>query len=233
MFNVSLFSASAYHDIQSGILDRIWNTSILQHFKKFENDNHQWDSDSRIAIPYRTIACMVGDQPHPEGQKHYIYRGFWSETLWNKHRSIIITLNQALLARLDVAKSGYRDEDFETNGMSELRYKAKREIQYMIGDILASTAFSLGDIPSQFTVGMPKSVGGYFLIWTLKVILRCPVASEEQRDLARAALLRIGRQFGISYAVKSAQVYMGMVDSPLPADSGTETPPDCGKGQHF
>lgn len=220
MFNASIFSANAYHDIQSGIPERIWNTSVLHHFKKLENDNEQWESDARIAIPYQTTTCIVGDHPQSEGQKHHIYRGFWSETLWNKHRSVIITLSQALLARLDVAKSSSRDEDFETNDIIELRYKVTREIQIMVRDILASIAFSVGDIPSQFTVGMPKSVGGYFLIWTLKVILRCPVASEEQRDLARAALLRIGRQFGISYALKSAQVYMGMVDSPLPANSG-------------
>ena len=214
MFNVSFFSANAYHDIQSGIQDRIWNNSVLQRFKKLENDNHQWDSDARIAIPYQTTACIVRDHPHLGGQKYHIYRGFWSEILWNKHRSVIIILNQALLARLDAARSAHRNLDFETSDIIELRYKVTHEIQIMIRDILASIAFSVGDIPSQFTVGIPKSVGGYFLIWTLKVILRCPVASEEQRDLAREALLRIGRQFGISYALKSAQVYMGMVDSP-------------------
>lgn len=236
MFNVSFFSANTYHDIQSGILDRIWNTSVLQHFKKLENDNHQWDRDARIAIPYQTISCTVGNHPNPEftlDHQHHIYRGFWSETLWNKHRSVIITLDQALLARLDAVRSDHRKPDFETSDIIELRYKVTHEIQIMIRDILASIAFSVGDIPSQFTVVMPKSVGGYFLIWTLKIILRCPVASEEQRDLARAALLRIGRQFGINYAVKSAEAYMGLVDSPLLADSRTETPPDCVKGLHF
>jgi hypothetical protein len=43
MFNARFFSANVYHDIQSGIPDRIWNNSVLQRFKKLENDNHQWD----------------------------------------------------------------------------------------------------------------------------------------------------------------------------------------------
>ncbi len=93
MFNVSFFSANAYHDIETGIPHQIWNTSVLQQFKKLENDNHQWDGDARIAIPYQTTSYILDNHPHPEGQKHHIYRGFWSETLWDKHRSVIITLN--------------------------------------------------------------------------------------------------------------------------------------------
>jgi hypothetical protein len=123
MFNARFFSANAYHDIQSGIPDRIWNTSVLQRFKKLKNDNHQWDSDARITIPYQTTACIVGDHPHPEGQKYHIYRGFWSETLWNKHRSVIIILNQTLLARLGAARSGHRNPNFETSDIIGLRTK--------------------------------------------------------------------------------------------------------------
>jgi hypothetical protein len=227
MFNVSVFSATTHDDIRSGNPDRIWNTLILQDFEKLERDNRQWNEDAKIAFPYQTIKPTTGDHLDAEltfETQYHIYRGFWSEALWNKHRGGIIALNQALLARLDAAKSSCADEDFDTPDTIALRYKATHTIQAMIRDIFASIAFSFGDIPSYNTSGLPKSVAGYFLVWSLKIILRCPVASEQQRNLARASLLRIGKQFGISYAVKSAQDYMGMVENASRADSQTKSP---------
>lgn len=229
MFNVSVFSANTFCDIRSGNLDRLWNISILQSFKDLENDNRRWVEDAGIAFPYRIVPCTPGDHVHSEftsETEHHIYRGFWSEALWNKHRGAVITLNQALLARLDAVKSSHPDNDSETPDVMALRHKAKITIQTMIRDIFASVPFSLGDVPSHITAGLPKSVAGYFLVWTLKVILRCPFASEEEQHLARAALLRIGRQFGISYAVKSAQDYTMRSKNASPADSKTNIPHD-------
>jgi hypothetical protein len=240
MFNVSVFSANAFRDIRSGNPGCIWNLSILQSFKELEYAHRQWNEDAKMSFPYRIIQCAVGDNLDtnftPEAE-HHIYRGFWSEALWNKYRAAVITFNQALLARLDAAKASRPDENFETPDIMELRYQATLAIQVMVHDIFASIPFSLGDVPSYnyynttcpskstASTGLPKSVGGYFLVWSLTVILRCSVASGEQRNTARAALVRIGRQFGISYAVKSAQNYMGTAENACPADSNTEPLP--------
>lgn len=48
----------------------------------------------------------------------------------------------------------------------------------------------------------------------------------EQRNLARAALVRIGKQFGLGYAVKSAQDYMGSTENESLADSKKVVSPD-------
>jgi hypothetical protein len=240
MFNVSVFSANVFRDIRSGNPGCIWNLSILQSFKELEYAHRQWNEDAKMSFPYRIIPCAVGDNldtNFTSEAEHHIYRGFWSEALWNKYRAAVITFNQALLARLDAAKASCPDENFETPDIMELRYQATLAIQVMVHDIFASIPFSLGDVPSYnyynttcpskstASTGLPKSVGGYFLVWSLTVILRCSVASGEQRNTARAALVRIGRQFGISYAVKSAQNYMGTAENACPADSNTEPLP--------
>jgi hypothetical protein len=227
MFNVSVFSATTHDDIRSGNPNRIWNTLVLQSFEKLERDNRQWNEDAKTAFPYQTIESTTGDHPDPELKfetPYHVYRGFWSEAMWNKHRGGVIALNQALLARFDAAKSSHVDEDLDTPDIIALRYKATQAIQTMIRDIFASIPFSFGDIPSYNTSGLPKSVAGYFLVWSLKIILICPIAYAQQRNLARAALLRIGKQFGLCYAVKSAQDYIGMVEDASQADSQTKSP---------
>ncbi|KAE9365196.1 hypothetical protein N431DRAFT_96771 [Stipitochalara longipes BDJ] len=233
MFHVSVFSANTLRDKRSGNLDHIWNNSILQNFEKLEQANCQWNEDARIAFPYRIAHHNSGDHRNVDSTstiEYHTYRGFWSGALWNKHRGAIITLNQALLERLDAAKINAPDGDFTTTNMIELRHKATITIQTMIREVFASIPFSLGDIPpyntdslkcKSSTTGLPKSVGGYFLVWPLTVILRCPIASETQRNQARAALIRIGRQFGISHAIKSGQNYMTTAD--LAFDSRMES----------
>ena len=229
MFNVSVFSANTNHDIRSGHPDRIWNISVLQEFKKLQSDNCQWKEDARMVFPYKTIQCTAGDHLASEftasETQHHVYRGFWSEALWNKHRAGVIVLHQALLARLDAARPTHGDS--EAVDVAELRYRATLAIQVMIHDIFASIPFSLGDILSYKKTSLPKSVGGYFLVWTLMVILRCPVASEDQKNLARAALVRIGRQFGLCYAVKSAQYYMRTAENAFLADSKMDIAHGC------
>ena len=100
----SVFSANAFRDIRSGNPGCIWNLSILQSFKELEYAHRQWNEDAKMSFPYRIIPCAVGDNldtNFTSEAEHHIYRGFWSEALWNKYRAAVITFNQALLARLD------------------------------------------------------------------------------------------------------------------------------------
>jgi len=231
MFNISVFWASTLRDIRSDNPEHIWNSSILESFEELEQANRQWNEDAEIAFPYQIAHYTPAD--HLDGKftsvtEYHAYRGFWSGSLWNKHRGGIIILNQALLARLDAAKSSHLRGDLEPADMIELRRRATLTIQAMIRDVFASVPFSVGDIPPYYTAslncansttGLPKTVGPYFLVWPLTVILRCPIASEMQRSEARAALLRIGRQFGLSFAFKSAQNYSTTEEDASPAES--------------
>jgi hypothetical protein len=224
MFQVSIFAANTYQDLRSRDPDRVWNNSILQEFERIDRRYHQWTSDATISFPYETVQSSPGDKLNSafttsEIQNH-LYRGFWSFSLWNKHRASRIVLHQALLARLDAVKSSYTDDEFESLNMIHHRCKATLAIQVMIHDIFASIPFSLGDIGSSNTE--PKSVGGYFLVWALRVIVECPIASEDQRNRARAALVRIGTQFGINHAVIAAQVFSSTIKSGFINDSETD-----------
>jgi len=220
MFSVSIFAANTYQDLQSRDSDRIWNNSILREFEKIDRQYHQWDADATTSFSYQTVQSSPGDELNSvfttSEIRHHIYRGFWSASLWNKHRASRIILHQALLARLDAAKSNYTDEEFETLDMIHHRCKATLAIQVMIHDIFASIPWSLGDITSSNTGS--KSIGGYFLVWALRVVLVCPIASEEQRNRARAALVRIGTQFGISHAMIATQIYSNTIESDSETD---------------
>jgi len=239
VFNVSIFWADTIRDIRSDNLDRIWNKSILQSFEEYVQAHCQWNEDAKAAFPYQLTHLTSDDRLNEKSisaAEYHKYRGFWSGSLWNKHRSAIISLNHALLERLAAAKSNAVNMDFTTTNMiDELHHKATVTIQTMIRDIFASIPFCLGDIPPYTSVspqckssatGPPKSVGGYLLIWPLIVILHCPIASETQRDQARAALIRIGRQFGIVSAIKWGQNYTTTAEDALLPDARIDVLPD-------
>ncbi len=121
MFHVSIFSAHTYRDIHSSNPDRIWNISILKDFEKLEDQFRQWNDNVTSSFPYQTIQSSTGDYLNStfttsETGRH-IYRGFWSASLWNKHRAARIILYQALLARLDAAKTCYTEVESETLGV--------------------------------------------------------------------------------------------------------------------
>jgi len=78
----------------------------------------------------------------------------------------------------------------------------------MTAAILASIPFSLGDIERKTKGAVPISIGGYFLVWSLQVILRCPFITLDQRMIARTSLERIGRECGISYATLYARTFV-------------------------
>jgi len=224
MFQVSIFAANTYQDLRSRDPDRVWNNSILQEFERINRRYHQWTSDATISFPYEIVQSSPGDKLNSafttsEIQNH-LYRGLWSFGLWNKHRASGIVLRQGLLARLDAVKSSYMDDEFKSLNMIHHRCKATFAIQVMIHDIFASIPFCLGNIGSSNTE--PKSVGGYFLVWALRVIVECPIASEDQRNRARATLVRIGKQFGINHAVIAAQVFSSTIKPSFINNSKTD-----------
>lgn len=214
MYRVSMFVATTYQDIDSGSADRIWNSSILQDFENLDFFYRQWKEDASISLPYQRNRPSWDERltslPPTFGSANDVYMGFWTTSLWNKHRASRIALHQALLARLDAAnvnRTSYPKEDLKLLDAVEYRFKSPLIIQAMIHDIFASISFSLGEIPiNSLNVSyQSKSVGGYFLIWALQCIHRCPFASDEQAQRAKATLARIGRECGLSHATASAQ----------------------------
>ncbi|CZR63740.1 uncharacterized protein PAC_13637 [Phialocephala subalpina] len=202
-FEVSKFVANVNAKIRSSQISRQWD-GIWQEFQRLENKFLVWDGEASQEFGFVQI-----QQPSGAGDKTFVYHsylGFWTLSIWNKHRAARIILHQTLLEAIDASE--YSCSGSDPGALDEELYASSKSIiQDMADFIFASIPFSLGDVPLPSTINGPKSVGGYFLVWVLQVILRCPFVTETQRHQARDALLRVGKQCGISYATIFAQQY--------------------------
>ena len=202
MYQVSMLVAKV-RAAASSAADNLPLEDFLHTFAEIERQHVQWEQDAMVLIGYQKMAW-----PEKATGSHlsiyscyHIYPGIWSTGIWNKHRAARIILHQTFLEVFSSTMVGgacnSKSRDWSAISLSI--------IQNMIKDILASIPFSLGDVPTSDTTGPPMSIGGYFLVWVLRVVIRCTFASTEQKYAARSILLRIGRLCGISYATVIAR----------------------------
>lgn len=129
-----------------------------------------------------------------------MYRDMRTACIWNQCRSARILLHQALL------QSAHHPSVLFSG---ELSHSQSQSVIYRTtDDILESAPFCLGDSPDAGPGGqrLPRqSLRGYFLIWSLQTVIRCPFISEDQFKATQAILRRIGQEFGITYAFSLAR----------------------------
>jgi hypothetical protein len=168
--------------------DKYWG----QSFRNLDEQFCQWEEDAFVCYGARSSLQYTETQ-------YSVYPSIWSVGVWNKHRATRILLHQALLESPDAAEF---DKTAPSSPEASLAL-----VRRLIGDIFDSIPFSLGDIASCHDVA-PKSVGGYFLVWALRVVIRCPFATAEQQREAKVFLWRVGKQCGISLAASIAEACM-------------------------
>ncbi|KAH6705157.1 hypothetical protein BKA61DRAFT_739588, partial [Leptodontidium sp. MPI-SDFR-AT-0119] len=174
---------------------------LLRDFAVLEEKLCHWNRTALVSLSYQKVQSEC---PSTE-MRHDNYSGFWTVGIWNKHRATRILLHQLLLELLQSMEEIQQRANIDVCSLNYLEVKSHAIIQEMTGDILASVPFSLGEMSVP-----PKSVGGYFLVWSLQTIIRCPFASSQQHDEAITVLERVGRQCGIRCATmiaKSSQHY--------------------------
>ncbi|KUJ09759.1 uncharacterized protein LY89DRAFT_740831 [Mollisia scopiformis] len=197
---ISKFIANVDAKILSGQIQRHWD-EILLEFERLEGGLFHWNMRASQEFGF----VQVQQPTFIDDKKPFVYHsylGFWSLSLWNKHRAARILLHQTLLDGLDAMDSGRLSSINQ-----DQKSISKSVIKEMADFILLSIPFSLGDVPLPPSLNGPKSVGGYFLVWSLQVLLRCPSVSDDQQNQAKNALLRIGRRCGLSYATIFAKKY--------------------------
>jgi hypothetical protein len=202
MYQVSMLVAKV-RAATSSTVDNLLLDGFLYAFAEIEHQHVQWEQDAMVLIGYKKEIWpeKATGSYLPVPSCYHIYPGIWSTGIWNKHRAARIILHQTFLEVFSSATVGGACSS-ESRDWSAI---SRSIIQNMIKDILSSVPFSLGDVPTSDTTGCPMSVGGYFLVWVLQVIIRCSFASTEQKCATRSILLRIGRLCGISYATVIAQ----------------------------
>jgi len=194
MYEVSKLLASTKPKFDSAFLRDAWNV---------DEQLRCWDDDAIRSMPYEVLSPPSKHRDLFPCQKveYHAYSNIWVAGNWNKHRATRIILHQRILEILD------KRDRTDLNGQlrtSEQTARSLSIIYRMVHDIFASVACSLGATAGSKS-NFPRGVGGYFLVWSLKVILRCPFVSGEQYSTARDILWRVGKECGIGHAAIFAQ----------------------------
>lgn len=125
-----------------------------------------------------------------------LHQDVWIAYEWNYYRTAKIILHQHLLQclqKLEITSSGGNN-----NNISSLQELSISSIHTLVDEILSTVPQSLGDIDNQGNLmgssqGMSicKGVGGYFLMWPIKIAKSLQPATAEQRKMAQDTFERI------------------------------------------
>lgn len=145
----------------------------------------------------------------PTGEPLITYQILFLSVVWNFYRAIRIVL-QRLMLELRRIRALFLGPFPDDDAVLEV-------IQDMIADVCRSIPFSLGDIdtlgnpPTPLEGGKPRirAFHGYSLLWPLWYVLACGLATPEQTQLIRDALMRVGFALGIKMALKLAEFTPG------------------------
>jgi hypothetical protein len=134
-----------------------------------------------------------------------LHRDVWIAYEWNYHRTARIILHEHLLVCLHRLESS----NSELRGANEsdlLAFKrlSVATVEALVDEVLSTVPQSLGDInhdgsrlESSTMTSKCRGVGGYFLLWPIKVIKRTKSATEQQRATAQYVFERIRKCTGM------------------------------------
>jgi hypothetical protein len=138
-----------------------------------------------------------------------LHRDVWIAYEWNYHRTARIILHEHLLECLDRLQSLHSSIQgtFPTDLWS-CKQACITTIWALVDEVLSTVPQSLGDIDHEGNVAENssrtpkcKGVGGYFLLWPIKVIKVIRSATAEQRSVAQDVFERIRECTGMKSAL--------------------------------
>jgi hypothetical protein len=135
----------------------------------------------------------------------HLYRDVWIAYEWNYHRTARILLHEQLLRCL------YRAQE-ESQGLicTELDFTTRTSIEIirnLADDILLTVPQMFGDVDlegrlqSHSEAAKSRALGGYFLLWPIKIVKRLNSATDEQRSRGQAVFERIRECTGMKSAL--------------------------------
>lgn len=136
---------------------------------------------------YKTI-----ETPHGLVQ---IHRDVWTAYEWNYHRTGRIVLHEQLLKCL------------ERVDIPELTASSIAIIHGLKDEILSTVPFMLGDIDSDgkpaSNQNLSRGIGGYFLLWPMRMVIDTATAACGQREAAEIVFQRIRDCTGMKIAYET------------------------------
>lgn len=143
----------------------------------------------------------------PTGEPLVTYQVLFLSVVWNFYRAIRIVLQRLMLElrRIRALFLGpFPDDDHVLEVIQDMITDACRSIPFSLGDI-----DTLGNPPTpspSWDGGKPRirAFHGYSLLWPLWYMLACGMATPQQEQMIRDALVRVGSMLGIKMALKLA-----------------------------
>ncbi|MCJ1243028.1 hypothetical protein MMC30_000224 [Trapelia coarctata] len=141
-----------------------------------------------------------------------LHHDVWIAYEWNYHRTARIIMHEHLLLCLGRLESSHRgrEETLQTD-LRTYKQVSIQIVQALADEVLSTVPQSLGDIDHQGNIlanssGAPKckGIGGYFLLWPIKIIKRTQSATVEQRVTAQGVFERIRECTGMKAALGEA-----------------------------
>jgi hypothetical protein len=160
---------------------------------------------------YKTIHRSEISDPNMPSLPDFIqlHQDVWIAYEWNYHRTARIILHKHLLQcldRLDTLCSGSSSDVLDT--ISSYKEISLAVIRSMIDEVLSTVPQSLGDIDHEGRIlgsarGTPicNGIGGYFLLWPIRIIKSLPLATAEQTTFAKNVFERIRDCTGMKTAL--------------------------------
>jgi len=164
----------------------------------------------RSEITTRDASSPTESKALPEHVQ--LHHDVWIAYEWNYHRTARIILHEHLLECLDRLHSLHpspQDDDTDLSNLHTINQASLTKIHALVDDVLATIPQSLGDIDHEGRLtedkdtGTPKwkGVGGYFLLWPIKMILSLRSPTAEQKSVAHAVYERIRKCTGMKSAL--------------------------------
>jgi hypothetical protein len=146
-----------------------------------------------------------------------LHRDVWIAYEWDYHRTARILLHENLLRCLDRldALCSERQEAVAVDSAS-LRETSLGIIQLLADEVLSTVPQMLGDIDQDGNImndelgaKICRGIGGYFLLWPMRVVKSTKSVTEEQTALAQAVFDRIRECTGMKSALGDASCVEG------------------------
>jgi hypothetical protein len=178
---------------------------MIEEMQQLDRVTESWRAGPQWT--YRSIhrSDVTGDTQYMESANLpefiQLHQDVWIAYEWNYHRTARILLHEQLLRCLYQLESRYLDcQESVQATIASLKWASVRTIRALADDILATVPQSLGDIDHEghaVKISTCSAVGGYFLLWSIKVMKSTPSVTDQQRAVAQVVFNRIRESTGM------------------------------------
>jgi hypothetical protein len=172
---------------------------MIEEMQQLDRVTESWRTGPQWT--YRSIhrSDITGDRKQIESANFpefvQLHRDVWIAYEWNYHRTARILLHEQLLRCLHQLETLYPTvQDNVKKSLAAFKRASVGVIQTLADDILATVPQSLGDIDHEgqaVKISKCNAVGGYFLLWSIKILKSTQSVTDKQRTVAQAIFYRI------------------------------------------